>query len=145
VTVSLGHDWAMSTAMSPDQRTVRRLVGVYNANGTVLGELRYFVGARFGRSHCPLCDITHGLVRPKPEWIERRERLPVAFDTYHRDDQPDALRRRYDAPPIIAAETDAAYILLVGPEELTACHGSTEQLTAAIERAVTRTQLQWPT
>jgi hypothetical protein len=41
-------------------RSIRRLVGVYNANGTVGGELAYFLGARLGRAHCSLCDITHG-------------------------------------------------------------------------------------
>jgi hypothetical protein len=39
-------------------RTIHRLVGVYNADGTLLGEVRYFVAARLGRAHCPLCDIT---------------------------------------------------------------------------------------
>jgi hypothetical protein len=32
-------------------RTIRRLVGVYNANGSVSGELAYFIGARLGRAH----------------------------------------------------------------------------------------------
>ncbi len=49
-------------------RTIRRLVGVYHADGTLLGEVSYFVGARLGRAHCSLCDITHGLVRERPEW-----------------------------------------------------------------------------
>jgi hypothetical protein len=30
------------------ERTIVRFVGVYNASGTVLGELSYFVGARVG-------------------------------------------------------------------------------------------------
>lgn len=42
--------------------TLQRLVGVYDADGTVLGELSYFVKARLGRAHCSLCDITHGVV-----------------------------------------------------------------------------------
>jgi hypothetical protein len=33
------------------------LIGVYAADGTVTGELAYFVGARLGRAHCALCDI----------------------------------------------------------------------------------------
>jgi hypothetical protein len=47
---------------------IRRLVGVYNANGSVGGELAYFIGARLGRAHCALCDITHGLVRERATW-----------------------------------------------------------------------------
>jgi hypothetical protein len=41
-------------------RRVVRLVGVYDADGTPRGEIAYWVGARLGRTHCALCDITHG-------------------------------------------------------------------------------------
>src|ERR1700693_329763 len=82
--------------------TIRRLVGVYNANGTVGGELAYFIGARLGRAHCPLCDITHGLVAERPEWQECRAQLRAPFDTYHRNDQPQKLRDAYNVgPPIV--------------------------------------------
>jgi hypothetical protein len=33
---------------------LRRLVGVYNADGSVRGELTYFINARLGRAHCAL-------------------------------------------------------------------------------------------
>lgn len=110
-----------------------RLVGVYNADGTVFGELSYFVGKRLGRAHCALCDITHGLVRERPEWQECVSTLPVPFETFHRNDQPDALR---GSPlPLVAAETDAGYVVLLGPDELDACAGSIEQLRAALSTA----------
>ena len=47
--------------------TVRRLVGVYDADHTIRGELAYWIGARLGRAHCSLCDITHGLLRERSE------------------------------------------------------------------------------
>ena len=130
---------------APEQRrTVRRLVGVYNADGSLIGELAYFVGARFGRAHCALCDITHGLVRSKQEWRARRDRLPVPFDTYHRDDQPDAVRHVCDGPPFVCAETDDGFELLIDSAELEECHGSVEELATRINRAVARAALRWP-
>jgi hypothetical protein len=134
----------MSSERSPDPRIVRRLIGVYNADGTVLGELRYFARARFGRAHCALCDVTHGLVRAKRDWQAWSDGLPVSSDMYHRDDQPDALRRCYDTPPIVAAKTDLGYVVLLGPEELAECRGSAERLAAATERALARAGLAWP-
>jgi hypothetical protein len=125
-------------------RTVRRLVGVYNADGTVLGELAYFVAARFGRAHCALCNITHGRVRERREWQDVRRRLPVRFDTYHRNDQPEALGQIYATPPIVAAETDDGFVVLLGPTELQACDGSTAKLATACERALDRAGLCWP-
>ena len=80
-------------ALSRTGRTVTaevtRLIGVYDADGTVLGELSYFLRARVGRAHCALCDITHGRVRERDDWRAERDRLPVPFTTFHRDDQPD--------------------------------------------------------
>jgi hypothetical protein len=54
--------------MSDDRlarRPVRRLVGVYDADGTLRGEVGYWVGARLGRAHCALCDITHSPIRER--------------------------------------------------------------------------------
>jgi hypothetical protein len=123
---------------------VHRLVGVYNADGTLLGELRYFVAARLGRAHCPLCDITHGRVRERSEWRNGRGRLPVPFETYHRNDQPARLRDSCDALPIVVADTDDGFVVLLRPDDLAACDGSVERLVSAVEDASTKANLTWP-
>lgn len=41
---------------------------IYNASGTIAGELNYLYGKYFQDEHCELCDITHGTVSAKPEW-----------------------------------------------------------------------------
>lgn len=122
-----------------------RLVGVYDADSTLRGELSYWVGARLGRRHCSLCEITHGSVRQRPEWKMCRAGLPVQFDTYHRNDQPAAVRTAADAvAPVVMAETETGHVVLLTPTELNACEGSIEKLTDAIEVAVTRLALAWP-
>lgn len=126
--------------------TVARLVGVYDADGSLRGELAYWVGAGLGRAHCSLCDITHGRVRERTDWKACRAELPVRFDTFHRDDQPTAVRSALGGVlPAVVAETAAGVVLLLGPDELAACDGSTSRLTAAIEDAVARAGLGWPT
>jgi hypothetical protein len=127
----------------PDPAVVTRLVGVYDADHTLRGELQYWVGARLGRAHCALCDVTHGVVRAKRAWHEYRRTLPVPFDTYHRDDQPDSTRI-LGAVPAIAVETAAGTQILLGPEELGACGGSVEALGRAVSEAVRARGLRWP-
>jgi hypothetical protein len=124
---------------------IKRLVGVYDAEGTLRGELAYWVGARLGQAHCALCDITHGLVRERADWRARRARLPVPFDTYHRNDQPPEVRRSTaDVAPAVVAETDRGVVALLGPPELDACHGSINRLVDAIEAAAAHARLRWP-
>ena len=40
---------------------IKRILGIYNADGGLWGEMRYITGRIFGKSHCALCDITHGV------------------------------------------------------------------------------------
>jgi hypothetical protein len=123
---------------------VVRLVGVYDADGTLRGELTYWVGARLGRAHCALCDITHGLLRERADWRVCRAGLPVEFVTYHRDDQPDSLRAfTGDRAPVVAAETAAGWVALLDGDALDACAGDPERLVAAVTDAVAAAGLVW--
>jgi hypothetical protein len=125
--------------------TIRRLIGVYNARGTFFGELAYVIGRRLGRAHCALCDITHGRVRPKEQWLAMRRALPVRFETYHLDDLPPAVEAiSAGRAPVVVAETEDGLKLLLGPAELEACAGSTERLAAALDCAVHERGLAWP-
>jgi hypothetical protein len=118
---------------------------VYDADSTLRGELSYWIGARLGRAHCSLCDITHGMVRERPEWTSCRTNFPVPFDTYHRDDQPDPVRAAIgDAAPAVVAETADGIVRLLGRAELVECQGSIDALVAAIEQRIDLDQLAWP-
>lgn len=124
---------------------IERLIGVYDADGTARGEVAYFIGARLGRAHCGLCDITHGLVRERADWRDARDALPVPFVTVHRDDQPAAIRAlQREAPCVVAALDDGRVIALLDRAELDACDASPARLTAALRAAVAREQLAWP-
>jgi hypothetical protein len=123
---------------------ITRLVGVYAADGTLRGEVTYWIGARLGRAHCSLCDITHGLFTESKDWQACKVGLPVPFDTYHRNDQPDAVRSATgNTDPVVVAETGDGIVVLVGPDELDRCCGSPEKLVAAIEAGVVRLGLRF--
>jgi len=126
--------------------TIRRLVGVYNARGTVSGELAYFIGARLGRTHCALCDVTHGLVRERPEWKKCRQTLAVPFAMYHLNDRPLAVSTACGGvAPVVLAETDDGMVLLLGPDGLSACAGSVERFASALLQAADHARLAWRT
>ena len=100
------------------------LVGVYDADGTFAGEVRYWLGARIGRAHCSLCEITHGLFREKPEWRACRESMNVEFVTFHRDDAPqDVLTACDHQLPAVVARTVDGLVVVLGPGDLEALNG----------------------
>ena len=140
----MGDAVAMDTSEASATRQIIRLVGVYDADNTLRGEVSYWIGARLGRRHCSLCEITHGSVRQRPEWKACRAGLPVPFETFHRDDQPHAVRDVAGArAPVVVAETVAGHVLLLDPAALDACEGSIDRLVDAIEQAAARCGLTW--
>ena len=57
----------------------KTLIGIYKADGGIVGELSYFVGHLFGTRECSLCDITHSPIRKKQEFRELESRLAAEF------------------------------------------------------------------
>jgi hypothetical protein len=128
--------------------TIVALTGVYDADGTLVGELRYWIGARLGRAHCALCDITHGSVRERPEWQACRDDLSVPFATVHRDEQTDAVAAATagEYPAVVATLDDGTTIRILDGAALEgAAHAADRQaaLVAAIEAAATAAGLAW--
>ena len=112
---------------------VRELIGVYDADATLWGEVSYWVGARLGQRHCSLCDITHGVFTKKSQWQACELRLPVEFHTFHRNDQPDDVRACIgEHLPAIVARTDAGVVMLVNDAQLQACAGDPQRLLALL-------------
>ncbi len=124
---------------------ITSLVGVYAADGTLSGEVAYWVGARLGLRSCSLCKITHGSVREKSEWKECRASLAVPFETFHRNDQPDWVRTAAaDVTPIVVAATIDGPVVLLTPEQIDACHSSVDELVNALTTAAAALGLTFP-
>lgn len=123
---------------------IRRLVGVYNADHTLTGELAYWVGARLGRRHCSLCEITHGLFSEKAEWKTCKAGLPIPFETFHRDDQPTSVREAMGGrTPVVVAVTDDGVVELLEATDLEHCQGNPQALIDAVENAALHLGLSW--
>ena len=116
--------------------TVERLVGVYDADHTLRGELSYWLGARLGRAHCALCDITHGLLREREDWRACRAELPVPFEAVHRDEMPPAVAAIAGELPTIVALTVRGPVVVLGPAAIEACDGDPDALVAALRAAL---------
>jgi len=128
-----------------ESRTVRRLIGIYDAEATLRGELTYWVGARLGRAHCALCDITHGLVLERADWKTLKADLPVPFVAFHRDDRPTEITAAVgEIAPVVVADTSNGVVRLLGPRDLEACAASPRRLITAIQQAVATAALTWP-
>ena len=131
----------MGVARDPDdERTPRSaatdgpagFVGIYNADGTLLGEIAYVLAKYTGRGHCELCDITHGTLRRKRSWDEACERHGIEVELLHRDEvDPDRLVAAGELPAVIARR-NGTWVRVMGPSDLAACGGDPDALVSRL-------------
>ncbi|GAA4412771.1 hypothetical protein GCM10023168_34950 [Fodinibacter luteus] len=118
---------------------VVEVVGVYDADGGVVGELTYVVGHLLGRTECSLCDVTHGPVRRKPDWDAMAARLPVVVRLVHRNETTGSERAAHDAtglPVVLGVRADGGHTVLLGPAALRALEGSVAAFETALRAAL---------
>lgn len=114
---------------------VVEVVGVYAADGGVVGELTYVVGHLLGRTSCSLCDLTHGSVRRRPQWEAMTTRLPVPVRLVHRNETTEDERRVYAVsglPAVVGLRADGSRTVLLGPAGLAALDGSVPAFEQAL-------------
>ncbi|TIC79671.1 hypothetical protein E8D34_11835 [Nocardioides sp. GY 10113] len=100
---------------------IRELIGVYNANGGLLGEAAYVWGRLRHTRHCALCDITHSPWRRKPAWDDLAARLPVPFTLLHLNELPAdvaTLIEEIGAPAVVGRTPDLALVPVLTADEL---------------------------
>jgi hypothetical protein len=114
----------------------RRLVGVYDADGSLRGELQYALGRARGTAHCALCQTTHGWIRRRRDFDRACASLREPLELLHRDelDPEQAAVARGQLPCILVVE--ARPEILLGPSELDECAGDPVRLVARINDAL---------
>jgi len=116
---------------------LRRLVGIYEADGGLVGELRYAIKKLVGRGHCSLCDVTHRGVRPKHEWRVMCEELSIPFDLVHLNERSSAVHQVSEGKtPCVLAEVDDDLILILDRDELEHCKGDVTKFADELRTAL---------
>ena len=103
---------------------MKKVIGIYNANGGFVGELEYIVGKVLKARHCSLCDITHGLsIKGKDEWIELVKSFPIPVETRHLNELDEDIYNlvKDNAPCIVYVDDNESKIIL-DENELDSCN-----------------------
>ena len=102
-----------------------QIYGIYNANGGIVGELKYFIGKITKSQHCELCDITNNLLLPKKLWKQFIDELSVPFTLLHLNEQPsDMAAYTAGKAPCIISKTNNQFSMMLDREELGKCEGN---------------------
>lgn len=123
---------------------IAALVGVYDADGGLRGELAYLAGKARGQ-HCSLCDITHSPIRRRRAWDDYCATLPVPFEVLHRNERSSAVEAATAGiePCVVAIREDDRIVVLLRDDELRQAQ-DVAGLAEAIDSALARLGLSWP-
>jgi hypothetical protein len=122
----------------------QRLTFVYDADGTLRGEVTYVVGHLLGRLECAMCDISHSPLGRRKTWIAWVNRLAshgIEIETLHRNDLATTHYAELGAciagrfPCATATGADGSHQFVLGKDELESCSGKLEPLIDLLEKA----------
>ena len=110
------------------------LIGIYNADASITGEIRYLLRKVFSHDTCALCDLTHGW-NPlgKSAWRSRAETEPNIV-WLHRDEAPESLLNAVVGElPCVIADHGHRVEMLLDSDALKACEGDFAIFTELLE------------
>jgi hypothetical protein len=114
------------------------IIGVYRADGGLVGEARYVVGKLLGSAHCSLCDITHSPVRRRRQWDAMVARVPVPVQLLHLNELPTDVAEKVEvagSPVVLVRDDEGGLTVLMDSAALDAMAGSVTAFESALVSA----------
>ena len=110
------------------------VVGIYNASGTVWGEVAYVLRKVVGQGSCALCDITHGWSPVmRTDFKHACAGRAWAFDLLHTNEASGEQLAAAGPLPAVVRKTPDGWLRVLGPAELASFARTPEALLDAIE------------
>ena len=114
-----------------------RYFAIYDADGTLSGELGYALGKLAGTRHCALCDISHGWNPIGKAGWRKDSGLSCQLQWLHRDEQsPDLAAYTLGKLPLVVEQGNDGFRTLLDSEKLEACGGDYEAFLTLLEAEV---------
>ncbi len=117
-----------------------KILCIYNASSTWVGELSYLFGKIFQNSSCSMCDLSHSLTGIKKEWQEMEAGSVHQYRLLHSNDLPtDIPPSLIECLPCVIRETEdesERFSLLISRDQLSGCNGSITAFSALLESSL---------
>ena len=117
----------------------KALIGVYKADGGLVGEVSYFLGHLVGVKECSLCDITHSPIMKKKAFKEFEARLRaergIDIRLVHMNERTEAelAASKGREPCVLLEYEDGSMSMFLDYEELKAAGGKVGSFEKLVE------------
>ena len=117
--------------------SVRKIYCIYNAEGSLKGELKYLYKKYFKDIKCSMCDITHNTFTQKNKWKNKCLTFPLDIECMHLDELPRDIKILVkDKTPCVVAQTDSTNKIIIKDEELIHMEGDVDSFFSHLDKIV---------
>lgn len=115
------------------------LIGIYKADGGIVGELSYFFGHLIGIRSCTLCDITHSPIMKKSSFKALERHLlaehGIAVRMIHLNERNEREQKSSEGrePCILLEYPDESISMFIDSADLSTLSGSVSSLKKLIK------------
>lgn len=107
---------------------------VYNANGSILGEITYLFSKLIYGFSCSMCKISHNTITQKSKWIDQVSKSKLNIETLHLDEQPQNLKKlTRDNTPCVVGKYKGKYEIIFLDEDLKDFDGNVDTFFEKLE------------
>ncbi len=108
--------------------------GIYNADGSFFGELRYSISKVVGKSSCSLCELTHGW-NPlgKRSWKTVCNSSDLDIHLIHRDEATASQLKTAGDLPSFITESDGGWVQIMSAGQINKFKNMPSQLVSELE------------
>jgi len=116
------------------------IIGIYNAIGTISGEISYALKKLAGRGDCPLCELTHGW-NPfgKQSWREACAKTSIDITLLHREEADKAQVQAAGQLPAFIVEQHGEWRIMMTNAEIKEWKDNPLGLLKALENKLAST------
>ena len=110
---------------------------IYNAEGSIFGELKYLYNKFIRDIKCSMCDITHNTLSEKREWKKRCTASSLKIECLHLDELPKDIENLVTGnTPCVVAKTNSTNEIIIKNEELIAMKGNVDSFFNRIHKII---------
>ena len=116
---------------------LQKIYCIYNAEGSLRGELEYIYNKYVNNIKCSMCDITNGTISPKRKWKEKCSTFEIKIECLHLDELPNDIKKLVkDKTPCVVGQINSAKTILMQDNELIKMNGNVDSFFRFLDEKI---------
>ena len=116
---------------------LQKIYCIYNAEGSLRGELEYIYNKYVNNIKCSMCEITHGTISPKRKWKEKCLTFGIKIKCLHLDELPNDIRKLVkDKTPCVVGQINSVKTILMKDNELIKMSGNVDSFFRFLDEKI---------